>query len=999
MMSEPTTNGLPVQPTDDLLWKHLKTIPAFRAILRAIEARFYQQFELTGPILDVGCGDGHFAQVTFEKPIAVGIDPWWGPLQHSARSGMYELLIQGMGHKMPFPDEQFATAMSNSVLEHIPDIQPVLNETSRVLKTNGRFFMTMPCHHFDAYLGGVNAFQRLNAPGLADWYGTFFNNICRHAHVDHPAIWAERLAQAGFVIDRWQYYFSQKATQALEIGHLQGAPSVVMRALTGHWVVAPWESSLARVDQWLRPFYEEETAVDEGAYIFIVARKVSNGPIEAALPPANPFSIAELQASEARRQHRFQKEVAETAVAPLETTLPQPPVRPFPQEAAKTAVSAPPSAARTNLISYTMLVGALLVGMLGQTLVANSEGRPGRGLFWFGLSGLMLLVAGWQQGVIRPPTLPGVRLPTLRLPSRRRWLVVPALLLGVMAQGTVAAGGTQRPFLAFLLWGVAIAVGWFAFDQATREGETAVFVPRATWLIGGGLFVGAWLLRTINLTSHPFILNGIEASLGLDALSVINGTLRSPFATGWLTNPTLPTFLLAIPVGILGPSPLSIRLLSPLIGAATVTAVFLIGQRLWDRPTGLVAAIFLAGSHFHLHYSRLGMSNIWDPLLTLLALGLVGIAWQTEPVRARRWWLAGGLAIGLCAYVYTASHLLPLMLVGVVGLALLLERPLFGQHLRHIVVAALMALIVALPQLLFYNSNPGLFMQRAEALGILAGQTNWLANEAAHMGLSEGALFRQQLWQGVTAFSGALDQSPAYRPDVPLQSFGPALFFMLGVITAVFFLRQNRYRLLLVWLIVTILFAGALLLDVPNSHRLLIAMPAVALLGATALLFYGRLLLTSLPDEVRERFSRRLVPGLALIAVLLVVGDVAFYYGRYRVDHQFADRNTEVAHRMADYLNGQEAVRTTYFLGPPSMFTDFPTIPLLSQQHVRGVNLFDVPIEEPTVSADAAELSFVILPERQQEIDGLQAQFPGGELSSVEGYFASPLFYIYEVSP
>ena len=61
---------------DDLLWRQLKTIPAFRAILRAVESRFYYSVPLPEPVLDVGCGDGHFSQMTFDRPLTAGIDPW-----------------------------------------------------------------------------------------------------------------------------------------------------------------------------------------------------------------------------------------------------------------------------------------------------------------------------------------------------------------------------------------------------------------------------------------------------------------------------------------------------------------------------------------------------------------------------------------------------------------------------------------------------------------------------------------------------------------------------------------------------------------------------------------------------------------------------------------------------------------------------------------------------------------------------------------------------------
>ena len=64
-------------------------------------------------------------------------------------------VLQGRGDWQPFPDHYFASAVSNSVLEHISNIQAVLNETSRVLKPNSPFVMTMPSHFFTEYLGGA----------------------------------------------------------------------------------------------------------------------------------------------------------------------------------------------------------------------------------------------------------------------------------------------------------------------------------------------------------------------------------------------------------------------------------------------------------------------------------------------------------------------------------------------------------------------------------------------------------------------------------------------------------------------------------------------------------------------------------------------------------------------------------------------------------------------------------------------------------------------------
>src|SRR4030067_3112346 len=70
----------------DYLWLNLRDLPYFRAMLRAVEAQFYQAFELPAPTLDLGCGDGHFASIAFERKLEGGLDPWSGPIHQAARA-------------------------------------------------------------------------------------------------------------------------------------------------------------------------------------------------------------------------------------------------------------------------------------------------------------------------------------------------------------------------------------------------------------------------------------------------------------------------------------------------------------------------------------------------------------------------------------------------------------------------------------------------------------------------------------------------------------------------------------------------------------------------------------------------------------------------------------------------------------------------------------------------------------------------------------------------
>ena len=257
---------------DDLLWRQLKTVPAFRALLRSTEARLFQGVAIEEPALDLGCGDGHFTEIGLNRTISVGIDPWWHPLTKANRTNAYSHLIQGFGDKLPFPSSYFRSVISNSVLEHIPVLPPVIDEIFRVLQPGGRLIFTTPSDQFTERLFGARQLERFGFTWGANWYRNLFNKISRHYHTDSPEVWNDRLNAAGFEDEESTYYFSDEALRVLEIGHIQGLPSFIIHALTGHWIVAPWKSSLESTEKWIRPLYEEELP-ELGTMLFFKARK------------------------------------------------------------------------------------------------------------------------------------------------------------------------------------------------------------------------------------------------------------------------------------------------------------------------------------------------------------------------------------------------------------------------------------------------------------------------------------------------------------------------------------------------------------------------------------------------------------------------------------------------------------------------------------------------------------------------------------------------------
>jgi SAM-dependent methyltransferase len=259
-------NSYALPDSHDFLWEQLIDLPYFRALLRAVESRYYQDLPIVEPVLDLGSGDASFAAQTFSKQLDIGLDPWRAPMAEARQRGRHKLLTLAEGARMPFADASFNTIVSNSVLEHIPDLEPVIAESFRVLKPGGYFLYCSPSDKFDHWLIGGSLF--------GDAYRRFFQRISRHQHCDSPDTWRARLQRHGFHVEKIWYYFSPKALRALEIGHYTGMPNLLTKRLFNSWV--PWPSKsnpyLRFLDSTLRPLYDEPLP-KEGAYLFGIARK------------------------------------------------------------------------------------------------------------------------------------------------------------------------------------------------------------------------------------------------------------------------------------------------------------------------------------------------------------------------------------------------------------------------------------------------------------------------------------------------------------------------------------------------------------------------------------------------------------------------------------------------------------------------------------------------------------------------------------------------------
>jgi len=183
------------------------------ALWRAIELRVLSGESFPRPILDLGCGDGLIAQVLFasDPPIEVGFDPWLEQVRKAPATGVYGSVQQAQGAAMPYPSESFGSVLGNSVVEHIPDLDPVLAEAARVLRPGGRLLLTVPSDAFRRLLSGYRDHVAVGDLLGAEAYAKGIDAWLEHHRYPSPAEWSTMLNRVGLTLVRAVYYVTPEA--------------------------------------------------------------------------------------------------------------------------------------------------------------------------------------------------------------------------------------------------------------------------------------------------------------------------------------------------------------------------------------------------------------------------------------------------------------------------------------------------------------------------------------------------------------------------------------------------------------------------------------------------------------------------------------------------------------------------------------------------------------------------------------------------------------------
>lgn len=398
------------------------------------------------------------------------------------------------------------------------------------------------------------------------------------------------------------------------------------------------------------------------------------------------------------------------------------------------------------------------------------------------------------------------------------------------------------------------------------------------WRLFGILALAA-AFRIVLLSDNPPGLFRDEADKGYSTYSLIRtgedlGGRRWPLQIKSFEAYTSPFYhWLSIPsIRFLGLSLFSTRLVSALAGTLACGAVYLLGSAWSSRKLGLLAALLLAVSPWHLLFSRWANQGILMTLFIPLAVWATWRMLEEPPERGRgilKWIVAGGIFWGLSWNTYAPARLfVPLFMASIFLVQLGFSKSRWHDCLR-LFLAGLISLVVAAPFAIDIFLNWEQTQSRLEFLttGEPLTPSVFFINYFKH-------------WDPYYLF-WAGDSNP--RHHIPGQG---QLGFLEGILAVVGLFGLSRTTgtwrgWLLLWLVLAPVPAAITHEGLPHALRSLMIVPAFSLLAATGLAWLGY--------ASANFFSKRIATaGLSVLVIAQSVYTGFLFFREYPRDEWVA---------------------------------------------------------------------------------------------------------------
>ncbi len=327
-----------------------------------------------------------------------------------------------------------------------------------------------------------------------------------------------------------------------------------------------------------------------------------------------------------------------------------------------------------------------------------------------------------------------------------------------------------------------------AFDKLSRTTRITLITL---------IIVFGFVMRVYNIDGAPAGIYPDEAQNGYDAYHTYKTGTYLWFYPDNNGREGLYINLIALSFALFGVSIFSFKFVSILIGTLTILGTYLLSREVfWRWHNGaylaLMSALFVAGSFWHVMFSRIGFRAILLPFVLVFSFWLLlrGLRLLKERRAASFTFLCAGLIFGLGIHTYIAFRIAPAALV-VLFIALLVAGRF---RLRTLWRPALLflsgTLISAAPLLWTFYTHPAFLTSRASDISIFSPQNNHgdlLGTLGTTLTLS---LAKYNFW-------GDQNWRHGYPPYPTLEPI-TGIFFLIGLFTSItvatrFFILRINY--------------------------------------------------------------------------------------------------------------------------------------------------------------------------------------------------------------
>lgn len=171
---------------------------------RIVEIDLLKKLVWEYPLLDLGAGSGETSAQIFPPDSITGIDLETPVIMQNPYKWFVKGDITKLGNH--FDKEMFQTVLSNCVIEHIVELDKVLEGVHYVLKPNGMFIFTVPTPRFGVHL-------LLPYP----FWARFRNKWLNHHNLLTSKEWQDKLRAKGFEPVYGKKYLSEYLLQVWDL--------------------------------------------------------------------------------------------------------------------------------------------------------------------------------------------------------------------------------------------------------------------------------------------------------------------------------------------------------------------------------------------------------------------------------------------------------------------------------------------------------------------------------------------------------------------------------------------------------------------------------------------------------------------------------------------------------------------------------------------------------------------------------------------------------------